>query len=121
MFTPNSVTLTHFVFAGYANTSSSGIVRIHAFIMHHNKPIMKVKETTFGIHIGNLINNYIKESEHKQTEVARMIGWDKGNFNRLMKEPSMDIDTLAKISIALKHNFIKDIGEVMEWKTRQMK
>lgn len=58
-------------------------------------------------HIGQKIQEYIYEKGFTKTDVGAIIGMSQGNIVYLTKRPSIDVETLHKISVALKHNFFQ--------------
>lgn len=71
---------------------------------------MKVEE----YHIGNTIKAVLKEQERSEAWLARKVHCDPGNFNRILKRHSMDLDLLKRISIALKYNFLTEYAKHIE-------
>lgn len=71
---------------------------------------MKSEEYT----IGDIIKAKLKEQERSEAWLARKVHCDPGNFNRILKRPSMDLDLLRRISIALRYNFITEYGKFVE-------
>ena len=65
-------------------------------------------------HIGNIIKAILKEQERSEAWLARKVHCDPGNFNRIIKRNSMDLDLLKRISISLKHNFATDYASFVE-------
>lgn len=64
--------------------------------------------------IGDLIKAQLKEQERSEAWLARKVHCDPGNFNRILKRPSMDLDLLRRISIALKYNFFAEYAKYVE-------
>lgn len=64
--------------------------------------------------IGDLIKAQLKEQERSEAWLARKVHCDPGNFNRILKRPSMDLDLLRRISIALKYNFVAEYAKHVE-------
>lgn len=64
--------------------------------------------------VGDTIKAKLKEQERSEAWLARKVHCDPGNFNRILKRPSMDLDLLRRISIALKYNFITEYGKFVE-------
>ena len=58
-------------------------------------------------HIGEKINEVLKQKLWTKTELARQIGMSQGNSVYLTKKESIDVVNLHKISVALKFNFFK--------------
>ena len=71
---------------------------------------MKVED----YHIGNAIKTVLKEQERSEAWLARKVHCDPGNFNRILKRPSMDMDLLRRISISLNHNFFIEYGSFVK-------
>ena len=71
---------------------------------------MDTKEYDFGEAIKQVLN----EQERSEAWLARKVHCDPGNFNRILKKRSIDIDLLRRISIALGYNFIKDYSVVVD-------
>lgn len=71
---------------------------------------MKVED----YHIGNAIKVVLKEQERSEAWLARKVHCDPGNFNRILKRPSMDMDLLRRISISLNHNFFIEYGSFVK-------
>lgn len=61
-------------------------------------------------HIGNAIKAVLKEQERSEAWLARKVHCDPGNFNRILKRSSMDMDLLRRICINLNHNFFIEYG-----------
>jgi hypothetical protein len=58
-------------------------------------------------HIGQKIQEYVTAKGFTKTDVGAVIGMSQGNIVYLTKRPSIDVKTLHKISVALKHNFFQ--------------
>ena len=71
---------------------------------------MKSEEYAIGV----IIKTKLKEQERSEAWLARKVHCDPGNFNRILKRPSMDLDLLRRISIALKYNFVADYAKHVE-------
>ena len=71
---------------------------------------MKVED----YHIGNAIKAVLKEQERSEAWLARKVHCDPGNFNRILKRPSMDMDLLRRISINLNYNFFLEYGSFVK-------
>lgn len=71
---------------------------------------MKIEE----FHIGEAIKAKLKEQERSEAWLARKVHCDPGNFNRILKRDSMDLDLLRRISISLKHNFVTEYAIFVE-------
>lgn len=62
-----------------------------------------------NIHIGYLIKSVFDESGMTVSELARQIHLERTTIYSIFERPSVDAIQLAKISKALKHNFLFDI------------
>jgi hypothetical protein len=71
---------------------------------------MKVDE----YHIGNAIKAVLKEQERSEAWLARKVHCDPGNFNRILKRSSMDMDLLRRICINLNHNFFTEYSSFVK-------
>ncbi|MDO5342885.1 MAG: hypothetical protein Q4F69_10610 [Bacteroidia bacterium] len=66
-------------------------------------------------HVGNEITDYLKDHGISQAWLARKVNYDPGNFNRMLRKPSMDMEFLLKISVSLNHNFGAKFCEYIEY------
>lgn len=64
--------------------------------------------------IGESVKRVLKEQERSEAWLARKVHCDPGNFNRILKKRSIDIDLLRRISITLGYNFIHEYAQVVE-------
>ena len=64
--------------------------------------------------IGTSIKVVLAEQERSEAWLARKVHCDPGNFNRMLKKRSIDIDLLRRISLAMGYNFVKEYGQVVE-------
>ena len=62
-----------------------------------------------SIHIGHLIKSVFDESGMTVSELARQIHLERTTIYSIFERPSVDAIQLAKISMALKHNFLFDV------------
>lgn len=62
-----------------------------------------------NIHIGHLIKSVFDESGMTVSELARQIHLERTTIYSIFERPTVDAIQLAKISVALKHNFLFDI------------
>lgn len=65
-------------------------------------------------HIGNAIKAVLKEQERSEAWLARKVHCDPGNFNRILKRSSMDMDLLRRICINLNYNFFIDYSSFVK-------
>lgn len=61
--------------------------------------------------IGNFIHYHIVHHKIKKAEVARQLGILPTGLNEYFKKESLQFAILWKLSLALKHNFIAQLGE----------
>ena len=71
---------------------------------------MEANEYTFG----ESVKRVLKEQERSEAWLARKVNCDPGNFNRILKKRSIDIDLLRRISIVLKFNFVAEYALFVE-------
>lgn len=88
-------------------TRSSSKIYFHAFFMSSWK--LNAMNDPCSIHIGHLIKSVFDESGMTVSELARQIHLERTTVYSIFDRPSVDAIQLAKISIALKHNFLFDI------------
>ena len=62
-----------------------------------------------NIHIGNLIQSFVKENHINSAQLARDIRKTRQNIYDLYKRDDVEVKLLLSISEALKHNFFEDI------------
>lgn len=65
-------------------------------------------------HVGNLIKEHLKSEGRTEVWLAKNVHCDPGNFNRMLKKESLDIDLLRRISVKLRHNFCADYARFVE-------
>ncbi|OYX84515.1 MAG: hypothetical protein B7Y83_07845 [Flavobacteriales bacterium 32-34-25] len=63
--------------------------------------------------IGNFIHYYIIQNKIKKADVARQLGIRPTGLNDYFKKESLQFAILWKLSLALKHNFIAQLGEYL--------
>ena len=61
------------------------------------------------IHIGKLIQTFVKENHINSAQLARSIGKTRQNIYDLYKRDDVEVKLLLSISEALRHNFFEDI------------
>jgi hypothetical protein len=62
------------------------------------------------IHIGKLLQDYIKENNVSKAALSRALDLNSANFETRLKQSWIRTDILLKISHLLHHNFFADIG-----------
>lgn len=60
-----------------------------------------------NIHIGNLIQEKVKEKNISVVNFAKMLNCDRTNIYRIYNRKSIDVELLERISINLKTDFFK--------------
>ena len=61
-----------------------------------------------GVHIGEIVRNFVKADKKSKADFAKSIGMQRQNVNRLVFEKrSLDTDLLRRISEELNHNFFQ--------------
>ena len=63
---------------------------------------------------GEAIKKVLKEQERSEAWLARKVHCNPGNFNRMLRKRSLDMDLLRRISIALNYNFVEEYAQVVE-------
>ncbi|MBO7438591.1 MAG: hypothetical protein J6T96_13000 [Bacteroidales bacterium] len=61
--------------------------------------------------IGELIDIAFRKSQMTVEEFTKQIGYTRGNFYKIIKKNTLDIQLLKKISEVLNHNFFEDISK----------
>ena len=59
------------------------------------------------IHLGDLITDLLERQHMTKRDLAGRIGVTSGNVTYLTSKPSMDVQMLHQIGVALKYNFFK--------------
>ena len=67
------------------------------------------KNFSNNLHIGSLIDTWIKDHHITKTKFAELMELPQTNAGRLLKNKGMDIGKLIKVCQVLKHNFFADI------------
>ena len=75
--------------------------------------IKRFEKVLFGT-AANDLPKVLKEQERSEAWLARKVHCDPGNFNRILKKRSIDIDLLRRISMVLAYNFIREYAQVVE-------
>lgn len=57
------------------------------------------------LHIGNEIRYELLRQERSVAWLARQLGYDRSNFYRVLRAPSIDTALLLRISYLLQHDF----------------
>ena len=62
-------------------------------------------------HIGQMIKAVFDESGMSISEFARQIHLERTTVYSIFERPSIDSELLARISVALNHNFLSDVEQ----------
>jgi hypothetical protein len=62
------------------------------------------------IHLGKLIQLFVKENNINSAELARKVGRTRQNIYDLYKRDDIEVKLFLAISEALQHNFIEDLS-----------
>lgn len=63
------------------------------------------------LHVGQLIKHVLEQQERTPAWLARKICCDRTNVHKIFLRPSLDTALLARISLALRHNFFEDLAK----------
>lgn len=63
------------------------------------------------LHIGQLIKRELEQQERTPAWLARKICCDRTNVHKIFLRPSLDTALLARICLALRHNFFEDLAK----------
>ena len=69
------------------------------------------------LHIGQKIREVMRDKNITVTLLAANINTTRTNMHKILQKSNMDIELLARISVALGHDFFKDISENMDFAT----
>ena len=61
------------------------------------------------IHVGKLIQTFVKENNVNSAELARKVGKTRQNIYDLYKRDDIEVKLFLAISEALQHNFMVDL------------
>jgi len=61
------------------------------------------------IHLGKLIQTFVKENNINSAHLARKVGKTRQNIYDLYKRDDIEVKLFLAISEALQHNFIEDL------------
>jgi hypothetical protein len=61
------------------------------------------------IHLGKLIQTFVKKNNINSAELARKVGKTRQNIYDLYKRDDIEVKLFLAISDALQHNFIEDL------------
>ena len=64
----------------------------------------------FSIHVGSFIRVELSRQNQSVTWLAEQLGIERTNCYRILRAQSLHTDQLARISIAMKHDFFADLS-----------
>lgn len=64
--------------------------------------------------IGKLVHEAMERAERKPQWLARKIGCDRTNIYDIFKRKDISISMLWRISLALKHNLLKELSQQLD-------
>jgi hypothetical protein len=64
-------------------------------------------------HTGDMLRDYVQRHRIFQSGWARQQGVDPTTIARFLKQPSLQVDTLFAICQVLKHNFLREIADLL--------
>lgn len=65
-------------------------------------------------HLGNYIKWHLESNKIKKKSVSDFLNVQAITLNRYFKQPSFQLSILWRISLAVKHNFLMQLGEELE-------
>lgn len=65
-------------------------------------------------HIGSLIKQELEKQERSASWLAKRLCCDRTNIYKIFLKETIDVQMLVRISIALKHNFLKEYADLTE-------
>ena len=65
-------------------------------------------------HIGSLIKQELEHQERPAKWLAKRLCCDRTNIYKIFLKETIDVQMLMRISIALKHNFLKEYSDLTE-------
>jgi hypothetical protein len=87
--------------------------RFHALFLLIDKGVgfykKNIMDTNF--HMGKLIRAELDRQEHTVAWLARKIQCERTNCYYIFERQFVDVDLLKRISIALKHNFFREMAD----------
>jgi len=64
-------------------------------------------------HNGNLLSNYVQKNKINRAELARKMNRSNTSIYQYAESPSLQMNILWNVSLALNHNFVADLGELL--------
>jgi len=64
-----------------------------------------------SIHVGSLIRAELTRQDQTVTWLAEQLGIERTNCYRFLRAQSLHVDLLARISIAMQHDFFADLSK----------
>lgn len=67
----------------------------------------------YPIHVGSLIRAELTRQNQSVTWLAEQLGVERTNCYRFLRASSLHVDVLARISIAMQHDFFADCSKAI--------
>lgn len=74
---------------------------------------MNTEPNEIPLNIGRMIDDYISSNEMSKESAAGKLNMDVAELQKILENPSMGTEMLKRISVALGHNFMADIAELV--------
>lgn len=71
------------------------------------------------IHVGSLIRAELTRQDQSVTWLAEQLGIERTNCYRFLRAQSLHADLIARISIAMKHDFFADCSKCIQVTSKQ--
>ncbi|MBP9993754.1 MAG: hypothetical protein KBT67_02285 [bacterium] len=75
---------------------------------------MNTEPNEIPLNIGRMIDDYISSNEMSKESAAGKLNMDVAELQKILENPSMGTEMLKRISVALGHNFMADIAELVD-------
>ena len=73
----------------------------------------------YPIHVGSLIQVELSRQNQTVTWLAEQLGIERTNCYRFLRAQSLHTDQLARISIAMQHDFFADCSKCIQLTSKQ--
>ena len=70
----------------------------------------------YPIHVGSLIRAELNRQNRSVTWLAEQLGIERTNCYRFLRAQSLHTDQLARISVAMQHDFFADCSKALNLK-----
>lgn len=77
----------------------------------HKPNILTMKRNP--IHVGSLVRTELSRQNHTVAWLAEQLGIQRTNCYRFLRAQSLHTDQLARISVAMKHDFFADCSKAV--------